>query len=281
MRRVIVFGSTGMVGRAVVKRLRGWAGELVTRSRSEDGFDVTGASDIHAAIRGADCAVNCIGLLRSGSVPDRGYHERAALVNGVWPHTLARLAAGAGCRVLHLSTDAVFPPGKDEVSEDTPVGPAEVYGLSKALGEVVGVHCLTVRLSVIGPAPDRGQGLWEWLLRQPSGARVRGYVSPGWAGCASNQVADLVADLIDEETFSDVRSISAVHHFVPNGLSSKFEVLRLLASQFRPDIDVAPVVGPATGGPPLGTVFGALGASYSGVVGWERAFDAYKRGDHQ
>jgi dTDP-4-dehydrorhamnose reductase len=173
--------------------------------------------------------------------------------------------------VVHLSTDAVFSPGTEPAEEATPVSANEVYGISKALGEVKGEHVVNVRFSVIGPAPDRSPSLWEWLLRQPRHAEVRGYATFGWTGCTSAQLAWFVSDLALPSTFAAVRSVGPACHFLPNGAATKFTVLDMLANRLRPDVVVIPTIQEVPNSRVL-TSSSAIGASaYSGTRGWREA----------
>jgi len=272
--RVVVFGSTGMVGRAVAAKLGTLSDlEAIAVNRRDHGFDVTDrVIDTPALLRDATFAVNCIGLLRGDrSYGANAFQHKATLVNSLWPQRLAEAAAVFGCRVIHLSTDGVFAPGVEPADETTPISPSEIYGLSKALGEVNEEHVINLRFSVIGPAPDRGPSLWEWLIRQPRKAVVPGYATFGWTGCTSLQLAGLVADLVRPAVFDTVRSAGAVRHFLPNGTTTKFAVLELLASFLRPDLTVIEAVQ-ATPNSRVLTSSAALNETiYTGSRGWSNA----------
>jgi dTDP-4-dehydrorhamnose reductase len=274
--RVVVFGFTGMVGRGVAARFRTSSDvELLTVSRANHQFDAGADPDVRGLLRGAGLAINCIGILRS--TPSYGtpaYQYAATMVNGVWPQKLAIQASEVGCRVIHVSTDAVFSPGIDPAAERTPIGPPEPYGISKALGEVDANNVINLRASVIGPAPGRNTSLWEWLVCQPRDAIVHGYASFVWTGCTSAQLACLIADLAAPNSFELVRSAGPVHHFVPNGAVTKFEVLHMLAERLRPDLSVVPVPEARPSARPLASSLGACDRAYTGPWGWSGALEA-------
>jgi len=54
MKKALVIGASGGVGRAVVAELRGRGVEVTTLSRSEDGLDVTDERSVAAALDGVD-----------------------------------------------------------------------------------------------------------------------------------------------------------------------------------------------------------------------------------
>lgn len=271
--RVVVFGSTGMVGRAVASKLGESAGiEVLTVTRDGQGVDVADDPDVRGFLGGADLAINCIGFLRSdSSYGTPAFQYVATMVNGAWPQRLAFQATQTGCRVIHVSTDAVFSPAAEAAGEGTTIGPQEAYGLSKALGEVEADHVLNLRVSVIGPAPDRPSSLWEWLVTRPGDSTVEGFASFGWTGCTSTQLACLVRDLADAQSFEQMRAAGPNHHFTPNGTTTKFVVLRTLAEYVRPDLEIRPATEEQCRSRPLASRLGAWERVYSGPTGWNDA----------
>src|SRR5262245_8675369 len=84
-----------------------------------------------AAVR-PDCVINCVGLIKQ--LPQ---HPIPALeLNSLLPHQLAQLCAAAGARLIHVSTDCVFTGATGHYSESDPPDATDLYGRSKALGEV-------------------------------------------------------------------------------------------------------------------------------------------------
>lgn len=65
--------------------------------------------------------------------------EQAYAVNAVAPALLAQACAAAGARLIHLSTDYVFPgdrPDGPPYEVDDPTGPRSAYGRTKLAGEL-------------------------------------------------------------------------------------------------------------------------------------------------
>jgi dTDP-4-dehydrorhamnose reductase len=162
----------------------------------------------------------------------------------------------------------VLPPDKEPADEATPPAPSDPYGLSKALGESDAPHVINVRCSVIGPAPGRTGGLWQWFVGQEVDAEVPGYVDHVWTGVTSAQVAALCEDLAEIETFDRVRRSGANQHFVPNEPLSKFDLLRLLRDVLRPDLCIVPRTAGTPPARQLTTRDGLLTRSYHGDRGW-------------
>jgi dTDP-4-dehydrorhamnose reductase len=241
-------------------------------SRETHEFDARRPLDLRDRLHDADIAVDCVGVLRSD--PTYGtpaFLSEATLVNALWPQFLALESEPKRCRVIHLSTDAVFGPGAKLATETTCISPCEPYGLSKALGEVHAPHVLNLRFSVIGPAPDRQPSLWEWLVRHPTNAVVKGYASSAWAGCTSAQLAWFISDLVNQSSFDLARQAGPVCHFVPNGVATKFEVLTMVAAQLRPDLSVVPVADARPAVPALASAFQVPLQLFTGRKGWADA----------
>lgn len=281
---VLVFGGSGMVGRSIVAQLK-QAGHDVTRAgrhAADDVFvDVRQPPRLDALLSEHGLVVNAIGVLRGqADYPGDEFRLKACRVNAVWPLLVAEAAGRTGTRVVHISTDAVFAPADQPADEETAAEPVEPYGQSKLLGESVAPHVLNVRCSVIGPASDRGVGMWEWLVGQPPGTTIEGWIDHPWSGCTSRQLAHLVGDISSAARFSRCRSTSHAVHFAPNGTVPKGEVVQSLAARLRPDILVRQVNGPQPHPRPLSATSPSLAAVYTGDKGWDAALaSAVSAGD--
>ena len=92
--------------------------------------------------------INCVGILIKGS---REHPDNAILINAYFPHLLKRLSDEVGAKLIHISTDCVFSGKKGNYTEDDFRDADDVYGRSKALGEIINDKDLTIRTSIIGP----------------------------------------------------------------------------------------------------------------------------------
>ena len=185
--------------------------------------------------------INCIGILSSNiNENDQKSVHRAILINALFPHELAKLTQEIGVRVIQISTDGVFAKTAGVCTEDSPRNCDDVYGWTKALGEVTSSNYLNLRCSIIGSSPYLRKGLLEWFLSQPKRSIVNGYTDQIWSGVTTLQFADLCKLLIIDNYFDVVCKESLTHHFCPNHTISKFELLQLFRSYFRSDIVVKP-----------------------------------------
>lgn len=132
MTRWLVTGAGGMLGQAVVARLRG--SEAIALDRH--GLDITDPGSVRAAMAAhrPDVVVNCAAWT---AVDDAETYEAEALrINGQGPAHLAAGCAATGARLIHMSTDYVFAGDASRpYPEDHRTGPRTAYGRTKLAGE--------------------------------------------------------------------------------------------------------------------------------------------------
>ena len=154
--RTLILGGDGMLGRAVLAaaRRRGWAALALGRAQA-DVTDPVRLDHWMDSFR-PQVVVNCAAFTRVDDCESAS--DRALAVNGEAVGGLARAAAGAGARLLQVSTDYVFDGAQRAAPyrEDDATGPRSAYGRSKRLGEelalAAGGSALVVRTSwLFGP----------------------------------------------------------------------------------------------------------------------------------
>src|SRR4051812_44735955 len=164
--RLLVIGSGGMLGRAVARDAARLGHDVVTLGHQQ--LDITDADHV-ARIVGAARARAGINCAAYTDVDGAEAHEgRALRVNGDGAGHVARAAAEAGARVVHVSTDYVFDGAKREPwVESDPVAPLQAYGRTKLAGEVAvaesGAEHAIVRTAWLFGAG--GPNLVETMLR--------------------------------------------------------------------------------------------------------------------
>lgn len=128
--RWLVTGAGGMLGHDLCAVLNGFSdSEVIAATRSD--LDVTDAAAVRAAVAGADVVLNAAAWTDvDGAEAAEG---AATAING---HAVRHLAAAAGPRLIHFSTDYVF---DGTATKPYPEGearsPVNAYGRSKAVGE--------------------------------------------------------------------------------------------------------------------------------------------------
>jgi dTDP-4-dehydrorhamnose reductase len=183
----LVTGAGGMLGRDLVEVLGGRTDlELTTVDRA--GLDITDAEAVAAAVDGIDVVVNAAAWT---DVDGAETAEAAATaVNGAGVATLARACAVSGSRLLHVSTDYVFPgDAGSPYPEDAATAPVNAYGRSKLAGEE----------AIRALLPDRGYLVrTAWLY----GEHGRNFVSTMLRLAGQRDTVEVVDDQRGQPTWS-------------------------------------------------------------------------------
>ena len=158
MKKVLVLGSTGLIGHQVYNHLSStkkydmfnitYRTKLVQDSIL---LDVRNETEFIETIKeiNPDIVINCIGILIAGANKNP---EDAIFINAYMPHRLERLCDGINSKLIHISTDCVFSGDKQTpyIETDAKDG-KDTYAKTKGLGEIVNNTHLTLRTSVVGP----------------------------------------------------------------------------------------------------------------------------------
>ena len=230
--KILVLGSTGMLGHKMVERLRLYYTDVEGLSR-EDGFDAVDLPHVEYTLRliRPNVVINCIGLIKQREQD----LEKSIAVNALFPHFLQRICQQIGTKLIHFSTDCVFS-GNRGVYAETDLSDAEdVYGRTKYLGEILADNALTLRTSIIGRERKNFHGLLEWFLRQEG--IIFGYEEVFYTGVTTNWLADTVAALI-QKPLSGLYQIASPY-------VSKFQLLEYFKEVYaRKNIEIISAFSP-------------------------------------
>jgi len=249
--KVVVLGSRGMLGHLVLAVLGGDS-RLDTlgigRRSNACGifFDVENAAEslnrLEGAIGNIDYIINCIGI--TANQIDENNPEsarRAMVVNAFFPQEMARWARNKKTKILSISSDGVFENNGGRFFEDSPIAPEDVYGRSKALGEVVENAVLNIRCSIIGPSPHNHRSLYEWVNQHAENSVIKGYTNHFWNGITTLEYAEFCRRIILKDLFKKLRKKNHVFHLAPRAAVSKYELLVLLKNISGKKLDIVPV----------------------------------------
>lgn len=248
-KRVLVLGATGMLGHVAFSGLAGQNGlevfgtvedhgeaerwfspELLKNClRNVDVFNFDSVIGAMAAVK-PEVVVNCIGIVKQSSLAKDPC--TSIYVNSLLPHRLAAACRLAGARLIHLSTDCVFDGARGHYREEDQPNAQDLYGKSKALGEVASPGCLTIRTSIIGHELRGKLGLIEWFLAQEN--EVRGFTKAIFSGFPMVTFTEIMAKfLVDDPGLTGLYHISAAP-------ISKYDLLKLVAAEYGKKIDITP-----------------------------------------
>jgi dTDP-4-dehydrorhamnose reductase len=246
MAKVLVLGSTGMLGSAVVEALKESNFELLTASRTSgirfdaESLDVTTLFKF-AELESGDYVINCVGLTKSRideSLP--ASRASAQRLNVDFPAELARVASLSGLMVIQVATDCVYSGLVGDYTESAPHDALDVYGKTKSLGEIPSESVMHLRCSLIGPEIGRNSLFFEWVRQQPQGAAISGYTDHLWNGLSSKTFGKIILGILSQDLFRP-----GVQHLVPADQVSKDQLVRLeLEALGRHDVTVTSTTSP-------------------------------------
>ena len=244
--KVLVFGTSGMIGSAMFRVLSakiGW--QVCGTLRSDDakrffsgdqqdklvvGVDVEKHDALvrmFARVK-PDVVVNCIGLTKHHKEAEDP--QLALPLNALLPHRMADLCALAGARLIHVSTDCVFAGTKGNYGEADALDAGDLYGKSKHLGEVDYPHAITLRTSTIGHELQSTYGLLEWFLSQQGSCK--GFNRAIFSGLPNNEFARVVRDVVIPRP-----DLHGLYHVGAEPIG-KYELLKLIAKVYGKRIDI-------------------------------------------
>lgn len=241
-KRVLVLGSTGMLGRAVVEALKRSQVRTVAASRHGGGITFDGLKDRvediidSASLGSGSYIVNCIGITKSWiRESDYGSIESTIRLNSLLPLEIDEIAQRKGLRVLQVATDCVFSGLAGGYSEESTHDPIDIYGKTKSLGENPRRATMLLRTSLIGPeSPQKSTLFFEWVRNLPLGANVKGYVNHNWNGLTSLTIAKIISGVILADFFT-----TNLQHLVPKDTITKRDLIHLQLAKFgRDDVEV-------------------------------------------
>jgi dTDP-4-dehydrorhamnose reductase len=197
-----------------------------------DGFDATDFSLLEGVLKGVrpHVVLNCIGITKR-HVDDSNVIPCITL-NSLLPHYLANWGATNGVRIIHFSTDCVFDGKIGNYLESSFLSANDLYGKTKAMGEISSQNVLTLRSSFIGPELRDGTELLEWVRAQTG--TVKGFRGAIYSGFTTMELSRIVERmLIDHPDAVGLYNVSS-------DPISKYDLLTLIKEKIHLDIEIIP-----------------------------------------
>jgi len=135
VKKILVTGANGQLGREI-QALAGQypAFEFIFADRNVLPIDDPAAINAFFAAHRLDWCINCAAYTAVDKAESD--KENAFRINGDAPGWLANACRNTGARLIHISTDYVFPGNSaTPLKENDTTGPINVYGASKLEGE--------------------------------------------------------------------------------------------------------------------------------------------------
>jgi dTDP-4-dehydrorhamnose reductase len=245
--RIVILGGSGMLGHkmwqffaykfkevyATVRKDKScYKGDIFRSENVIESLDLTDFKKVEKVLAdiSPDVVINCAGItLRS----KESNSEAANIeINALLPHKLLELAKKNKVRLIHFSTDCVFDGEVGHYTEESMISARDIYGKTKAKGELRGGNALTLRSSFIGTELLRGSGLLEWFLAQ-SGT-IKGYKRAIYSGFTALELCRIVEKLLVD--YPKARGL----YNVSSEPISKFDLLMLIKKKMDLDIEIIP-----------------------------------------
>lgn len=236
MKNIVVLGASGMAGHVVYTILKEKLDKqnynVLGTTNSNNFSDITQKLDIfntnaveeYLVKEKPYMVINCVGMLIRSS---KQFPDKTIFANSYFPHFLAKMASENSFKLVHISTDCVFSGKIGGYTEDSLKDAVDVYGVSKALGEIIDDENLTIRTSIIGPEiKENGEGLFDWFMKTNE-TNISGYKSNFWSGVTTLELAKFIAWLIDNNNFNQLI------HLTNSEAISKYSLLSIFNEVFE------------------------------------------------
>ena len=232
--KILLFGSTGMLGRYVFDTL---TRQYNVISINRDSYDV--ANDdwvklnylIETNLKENDIIVNCIGI-----IPQKYTDTYIGLyikVNTLFPHKLNEYANKYNLRFIHITTDCVYDGSLGNYITSDCHSATNIYGISKSLGEPT--ESTIIRTSIIGEEVSGKKSFIEWLKTNKDMV-VNGYTNHYWNGVTCYTLSNIIKRIIDEDLFW-----KGVRHVHSPDTVTKYDLCCYVNKIYGLNINIVPV----------------------------------------
>lgn len=235
--KVLVLGCSGMLGYQVLYTLSALNDFHVVGAcrdpKKIPGFVKLNLVEFDAfqfrfdQVSGFDVIINCIGAIKQKEIID----SEMVYLNSYFPHLLASHCDKAGIKFIHISSDCVFNGLAGSYTENCQPNASDLYGKSKAIGEMLTGRALILRTSIIGFEMFTKYSLLSWFFSQKGGV-VNGFTNAFFSGVTALEFSTLLADLLQKTT-----DLSGLYN-VSGPRISKYDLLVLVNQIFGLGVNV-------------------------------------------
>jgi dTDP-4-dehydrorhamnose reductase len=230
--KIILFGSTGMLGNYVYKVL---VEKYIVLTITRKEFDIE--NDLWSKLDGllqkeyndVQTIINCAGIIPQ-NCPTLDYRKYIR-INTLFPHKLQELSKEYNYKFIHITTDCVYDGLKGNYNETDVHSETGIYGVSKSLGEPEDA-CI-IRTSIIGEEVLNKKGLLEWIISQQN-KEINGYTNHMWNGVTCLSLAEIIKDIIDANKYW----VGVRHIYSPNSVS-KYDICVFINEIYNLNISIS------------------------------------------
>jgi dTDP-4-dehydrorhamnose reductase len=278
MKRILILGSTGMLGSEVLKVFAKEKNFNITATYKNKvslnilkksfnlflknkikfiKFDVTNYNkkSLKRLLSNNQYIINCIGIIKPYIDEKNKKSKTALLVNSIFPHNLNEINKSyKNANIYQIATDCVFSGSKGNYLENSEHDALDIYGKTKSLGEVNDKNFFNIRCSIIGNEIKNYKSLVEWFRMQKKNSELKGFSDHLWNGVTTYVFAEIIKTIVLKKI-----PLPNLIHIIPLNKISKFELLRLFRKILnRTDITVEKVLSNKKTDRTLGTIHYSL-----------------------
>lgn len=197
--KIVLFGATGMLGRYVL-RILNETYEVICVLRDE--YDIENdpwvklEDTLTNKLQKNDVIINCAGIIPQKYKDDN--YRTYIRVNTLFPHKLNEISKNNSYKFIHVTTDCVYDGSKGNYCVTDDHTAKNIYGVSKSLGEPG--EATLIRSSIVGEELVGKKSLIEWVKSNKNG-KLNGYTNHYWNGITCLELAKIIKDIIDTNSF--------------------------------------------------------------------------------
>ena len=247
MSKILVLGSTGMLGRMVSEYFSQFSEFVLFQTvrtiqnnklaNNHHKFDAMEDSlELLIEKIEPDYLINCIGIIKPEiNETNQASINRALNINTYFPIKLSTSAKKYKYKYIQIGTDCVFSGLVGNYQETSFQDAADVYGKTKIGGEIFDSSKYLLRSSIVGPEHGQGKSLLNWFLSQNQ-QTVNGFIDHKWNGITTLNFAKIVHGMIKSSKF-----INNLQHITPQDEVSKYDLLLYFNKYFQANVTIESV----------------------------------------
>lgn len=235
MKKVLITGCNGQLGRALNKLLSGQNIEII--NTDVDTLDICDAAQVSELVKREqpDTIINCAAHTAVDKCETD--QENAARINALGPRNLAAAAKETGAQIVQVSTDYVFDGNakKPYVETDTPC-PQSVYGSTKLDGEKA-VMELTDKYYIVRTAWLYGEGnnFVKTMLRLAKERDTITVVNDQFGSPTSAmELGRMILHIVDSGDYG-------IYHATCEGITNWHDFAKTIFALAKSDVNLIPV----------------------------------------
>ena len=240
--KILILGIDGMIGHKIAQSLSKDY-EIIGSTRKDVNLQSIGLKngslykkdfikDDHKSFFNnisPDVIINCIGITTRRGIASN--ISNTDLINSQFPHKISKWVSLNNRKLIHFSTDCIFSGKRGNYLDDDKPDADDIYGLSKAKGEINNNSTLTIRCSMIGREIYNHTELFEWLYSMRK-KDIEGYSNVIYSGVTNVWMGNVIKEILKNNI-----NLSGIYNISSKSIS-KYHLLLKLSEAFKLNINI-------------------------------------------